>query len=165
MPENARTTRTRSTMWRRTLAADVVLAATGSILAASPHPAEAALPTHSIADPVHYWNDVLQGVFKQVKGGPVPMARAAAMMNGAIYDAESSYQAKWKQALQGPLRHSADQRRSPGRSEREQQIIWRATPTSSLRPAPLDADSTATNWTPAAPRANMRRRPVSRCAG
>lgn len=96
MPENVRTTRPRSTIWRRTLAAGVVLAATGSILAASPQRAEAALPTQSIADPVHYWNDVLQGVFRQVEGGPVPMARAAAMMNGAIWDAESSYQAKWK---------------------------------------------------------------------
>lgn len=96
MPEKTRTTRTRRTMWRRALAAGVVLAATGSILAASPHPAEAALPAQSIADPVHYWNDVLQGVFRKVGGGPVPMARAAAMMNGAIYDAESSYQLKWK---------------------------------------------------------------------
>ncbi len=103
MPEKTRATRTRSTMWRRTLAAGVVLAATGSVLAASPHPAQAALPTQSIADPVHYWNDVLQGVFRQVEGGPVPMARAAAMMNGAIYDAESSYQAKWK----GPMTSAA----------------------------------------------------------
>ncbi|MCJ0872606.1 vanadium-dependent haloperoxidase [Streptomyces sp. AP-93] len=94
MPET--TTRTRTRMWRRALATMAVLAATGSILTAAPQPAHAALPAQSIADPVHYWNDVLQGVFRQVKGGPVPMARAAAMMNAAIYDAESSYQAKWK---------------------------------------------------------------------
>lgn len=96
MPESTRTTRRRTTLWPRALATGVVLAATGSILAATPHPAEAALPTQSIPDPVHYWNDVLQDVFRKVGGGPVPMTRAAAMMNAAIYDAESSYQLKWK---------------------------------------------------------------------
>ncbi|MFB7178371.1 vanadium-dependent haloperoxidase [Streptomyces sp. NPDC056257] len=88
--------RVRTAVRRRALAAAVVLAATGSVLAASPQPAQAAIPAQSIADPVHYWNDVLQNVFKRVGGGPVPMARAAAMMNAAIYDAESSYQLKWK---------------------------------------------------------------------
>ncbi|WP_327309889.1 vanadium-dependent haloperoxidase (plasmid) [Streptomyces sp. NBC_01298] len=96
MPENIRTTRRRTTLWRRALATTAVLAATGSILAAAPQPAQAAIPAQSIADPVHYWNDVLQGVFRRAGGGPVPMARAAAMMNAAIYDAESSYQLKWK---------------------------------------------------------------------
>lgn len=28
-------------------------------------PAQAALPAQSIADPVHYWNDVLQNVFRR----------------------------------------------------------------------------------------------------
>ncbi|MEU8433507.1 vanadium-dependent haloperoxidase [Streptomyces sp. NPDC029216] len=96
MPESTRTTRTRTRMWRRALATAAVLAATGSILTVAPQPAHAALPAQSIADPVHYWNDVLQNLFRKAGGGPVPMTRAAAMMNAAIYDAESSYQLKWK---------------------------------------------------------------------
>ncbi|WP_407837976.1 vanadium-dependent haloperoxidase [Streptomyces sp. DSM 116496] len=111
MPENALTSRRtprrilrsalrssprRVALRRRALATAVVLAATGTVLAAAPQQARAALPAQSIADPVHYWNDVLQNVFRRVGGGPVPMARSAAMMNAAIYDAESSYQLKWK---------------------------------------------------------------------
>ncbi|MEV0991874.1 vanadium-dependent haloperoxidase [Streptomyces sp. NPDC049949] len=96
MPANTRRSRARTTSQHRALAAAVVLAATGSVLAAAPQSAQAAIPTQSISDPVHYWNDVLQNVFRRVGGGPVPMARAAAMMNAAIYDAESSYQLKWK---------------------------------------------------------------------
>jgi hypothetical protein len=46
--------------------------------------------------PVQYWNAVLMDVFKrQVRVGPGPLARAAAMMNAAIYDAESAYQRTW----------------------------------------------------------------------
>ncbi|MCY0933139.1 vanadium-dependent haloperoxidase [Streptomyces sp. H34-S4] len=97
MSVNARTTgRRRTALWRRTLAVTAVMAATGSIIALTPATAQAALPAQSITDPVHYWNDVLQNVFRKAGGGPVPMARAAAMMNAAIYDAESSYQLKWK---------------------------------------------------------------------
>ncbi|MEU3725778.1 vanadium-dependent haloperoxidase [Streptomyces sp. NPDC031705] len=96
MSANIRTTARRTAAWRRALAATAVLASTGSILALTPAPAQAALPAQSIADPVHYWNDVLQEAFRRTGGGPVPMARAAAMMNAAIYDAESSYQLKWK---------------------------------------------------------------------
>ncbi|MFK0235349.1 vanadium-dependent haloperoxidase [Streptomyces vinaceus] len=96
MPAPTRSNRVRAALRRRALAASVVLAATGSVLAAAPAPAQAAIPAQSIADPVHYWNDVLQNVFRRVGGGPVPMARAAAMMNASIYDAESSYQLKWK---------------------------------------------------------------------
>ncbi|MFF4173047.1 vanadium-dependent haloperoxidase [Streptomyces sp. NPDC001744] len=95
MPGSTRTTRSRTRMWRRALAAATVLAATGSILTVAPQPAHA-LPARPIADPVHYWNDVLQDIFRKSVGGPVPLTRAAAMMNAAIYDAESSYQLKWK---------------------------------------------------------------------
>ncbi|MFJ1967198.1 hypothetical protein ACIO93_00855 [Streptomyces sp. NPDC087903] len=56
--------------------------------------AQAALPRQQIADPVHYWNDVLLQVIRREGGGPGPMARSAAMLNAAIYDAESSYQLK-----------------------------------------------------------------------
>ncbi|MFJ8079377.1 vanadium-dependent haloperoxidase [Streptomyces sp. NPDC096205] len=46
--------------------------------------------------PVQYWNSVLLDVFRrQQKVGPGPLARAAAMMNAAIYDAESAYQRTW----------------------------------------------------------------------
>ncbi|MFE1377642.1 vanadium-dependent haloperoxidase [Streptomyces sp. NPDC058740] len=80
----------------RALAVAAVLAATGTLLTASPQPAQAALPPQTIKDPVHYWNDVLLNVVRREGGGPGPMSRAAAMMNAAIYDAESSYQLKWK---------------------------------------------------------------------
>ncbi|MEU9713868.1 vanadium-dependent haloperoxidase [Streptomyces sp. NPDC047976] len=82
--------------WRRALAVAAVLAATGTVLAAAPQPAQAALPPQTIADPVHYWNDVLLEVIRREGGGPGPMSRSAAMLNLAMYDAESSYQLKWK---------------------------------------------------------------------
>ncbi|GGT17631.1 vanadium-dependent haloperoxidase [Streptomyces purpureus] len=80
----------------RALAVAAVLATTGTLLTVSPQPAQAALPPQTIKDPVHYWNDVLLNVVRREGGGPGPMARAAAMMNAAIYDAESSYQLRWK---------------------------------------------------------------------
>ncbi|WP_223836036.1 hypothetical protein [Streptomyces venezuelae] len=73
-----------------------VLAATGTVLTAAPQPAQAALPPQTIADPVHYWNDVQLEIVRREGGGPGQMSRAAAMMNAAVYDAESSYQLKWK---------------------------------------------------------------------
>ncbi|MGK5629138.1 vanadium-dependent haloperoxidase, partial [Streptomyces sp. URMC 123] len=82
--------------WRRALATVAVLAATGSALTVAPQPAHAALPPHPIDDPVIYWNDVLLEVIRREGGGPGPIARAAAMMNAAIYDAESSYRATRK---------------------------------------------------------------------
>ncbi|WP_285549518.1 vanadium-dependent haloperoxidase [Streptomyces lavendulae] len=82
--------------WRRAMAVAAVLAATGTVLAAAPQPAQAALPPQTIADPVHYWNDVLLEVIRREGGGPGPMSRSAAMLNLAMYDAESSYQLKWK---------------------------------------------------------------------
>ncbi|GAA3951968.1 hypothetical protein GCM10022384_02020 [Streptomyces marokkonensis] len=96
MSARTRTVRPHTGMWRRALSAAMVLAATGSVLTVAPQTAQAALPQHAIADPVHYWNDVLLQVVRREGGGPGPMARAAAMMNAAIYDAESSYQLKWK---------------------------------------------------------------------
>ncbi|WP_175409826.1 vanadium-dependent haloperoxidase [Streptomyces sp. TRM64462] len=90
------TTHRRAARWRRALAAVVVLAATGTTLTAVHRPAHAALPPHPVADPVHYWNDVLLQIVRREGGAPGPMARAAAMLNAAIYDAESSYRLKWK---------------------------------------------------------------------
>ncbi|WP_394437301.1 vanadium-dependent haloperoxidase [Streptomyces sp. SGAir0957] len=96
-PTRTRTGRAkRSAPRRRVLAAAAVLAAAGTTLTAAPQPAHAALPPQSIADPVHYWNDVFMNVIRREGGGPGPMARSAAMLNAAIYDAESSYQLKWK---------------------------------------------------------------------
>lgn len=80
----------------RALAVAAVLAATGTVLTAAPQSAHAALPPQTVADPVHYWNDVLLEVIRREGGGPGPMARSAAMLNLAMYDAESSYQLKWK---------------------------------------------------------------------
>ncbi|MDX3455641.1 vanadium-dependent haloperoxidase [Streptomyces sp. ME02-8801-2C] len=96
MTTSTRSVRRSTAVWRRGLATAAVLAATGSALTVAPQPAHAALPQQQIADPVHYWNDVLLQVIRREGGGPGPMARSAAMLNAAIYDAESSYQLKWK---------------------------------------------------------------------
>ncbi|MDG4857334.1 vanadium-dependent haloperoxidase [Streptomyces sp. T-3] len=80
---------------RRLVTVAVVLAAAGSTLTIAPQPAAAALPPHAIADPVIYWNDVLLQLIRREGGSPVRMARSAAMMNAAMYDAESSYRLKW----------------------------------------------------------------------
>ncbi|MER7519921.1 vanadium-dependent haloperoxidase [Streptomyces sp. NPDC126499] len=84
---------------RAVLAAGAVLATAGTLLTGAPQAAQAApaaLPPQTIKDPVHYWNDVLLQIVRREGGGPGPMARAAAMLNAAMYDAESSYQLKWK---------------------------------------------------------------------
>ncbi|WP_137992727.1 DNRLRE domain-containing protein [Streptomyces vilmorinianum] len=47
-------------------------------------------PADPVKDHVVYWNDVLQETFRQVGGAPGPLARAGAMMHGAIYDAANS---------------------------------------------------------------------------
>lgn len=51
--------------WRRALATAAVLATTGSVLTVVSQPAQAALPQQQIADPVHYWNDVLLQVIRR----------------------------------------------------------------------------------------------------
>ncbi|MEU5722098.1 vanadium-dependent haloperoxidase [Micromonospora sp. NPDC047738] len=53
------------------------------------------LPTtaaHAAApnDHVLYWNDVLVRTYRQLGGAPGPLARAGAMLHGAIYDAANS---------------------------------------------------------------------------
>ncbi|MCL7426042.1 vanadium-dependent haloperoxidase [Streptomyces sp. YS415] len=81
----------------RLMASVIVLAATGTVLGASPQPAVAALPPQTIADPVIYWNDVLlELIRREDRSSPGRMARAAAMLNAAMYDAESSYRLRWK---------------------------------------------------------------------
>ncbi|MCJ0873850.1 DNRLRE domain-containing protein [Streptomyces sp. AP-93] len=47
-------------------------------------------PADPVKDHVVYWNDVLQATYKAVGGAPGPLARAGAMMHGAIYDAANS---------------------------------------------------------------------------
>ncbi|WP_307715344.1 DNRLRE domain-containing protein [Streptomyces sp. V4I23] len=47
-------------------------------------------PADPVKDHVVYWNDVLQQTFREVGGAPGPLARAGAMMHGAIYDAVNS---------------------------------------------------------------------------
>lgn len=91
-----RSVRRRRFRARLPLALVAALATAGTLLVAAPAPAQAALPPQTIKDPVHYWNDVLIQLIKREGGGPVPFTRAAAMMNAAIYDADSSYQLKWK---------------------------------------------------------------------
>ncbi|MBN6057648.1 vanadium-dependent haloperoxidase [Nonomuraea sp. RK-328] len=64
----------------------------------SPQPAAAAVP-HFDGDPTQYWNAVLVDVFRQLNGpdaAPGKLARAAAMMNAALFDAETMYHDKWR---------------------------------------------------------------------
>jgi hypothetical protein len=49
-------------------------------------------PADPVKDHVVYWNDVLLQTYRQVGGAPGPLARAGAMMHGAIYDAANSAQ-------------------------------------------------------------------------
>ncbi|MCZ7419380.1 MULTISPECIES: vanadium-dependent haloperoxidase [unclassified Micromonospora] len=59
----------------------------GTVAAVAPAvPASAAGP----ADHVLYWNDVLLRTYRQEGGAPGPLARAGAMVHGAIYDAANS---------------------------------------------------------------------------
>lgn len=57
-----------------------------SALIAVPQNAAATSPS----DHVLYWNDVLLRTYRQVGGPPAPLARAGAMMHGAVYDAANS---------------------------------------------------------------------------
>lgn len=50
------------------------------------------VPADPVKDHVTYWNDVLQATYRQIGGAPGPLARAGAMMHGAIYDAANSAQ-------------------------------------------------------------------------
>lgn len=61
----------------------------------APAPVEAAATSFD-GKPVQYWNGVLLDVARRVPGiSPGPYSRAAAMLNTAIYDAESAYQRTW----------------------------------------------------------------------
>jgi hypothetical protein len=106
----------------------VVLAALLAPLSVTAQPAAAASSTAQ-ADtfdgrPVQFWNSVLLDVFKrQKKVGPGPLARAAAMMNAAIYDAESAYQRTWhtqqyEQYLYAPKYSGAPLLEGPDEEER-----------------------------------------------
>ncbi|MBB5873768.1 membrane-associated phospholipid phosphatase [Allocatelliglobosispora scoriae] len=76
-----------SRLYRHALvgALTVVIGAVGAVVAPATQ-AQAAAP----ADHVLYWNDVLLRTYRQVGGAPTPLARAGAMMHGAIYDAANS---------------------------------------------------------------------------
>ncbi|WP_282793578.1 vanadium-dependent haloperoxidase [Streptomyces sp. CC224B] len=85
---------------RRIAALTVALAAAVGTLVAAPAPAAAA-PNFD-GDPIHYWNGVLQQAMRTRGGAPGPLARAAAMLNGAMYDAESSYRLRWHRMTSEP---------------------------------------------------------------
>ncbi|GGS20806.1 hypothetical protein GCM10010252_70150 [Streptomyces aureoverticillatus] len=87
-------------MRRRLAAAVVALSAACGTLVAAPAPANAA-PDFS-GDPIHYWNNVLLQAMRTKGGAPGPLARAAAMLNGAMYDAESSYRLRWHRMTSEP---------------------------------------------------------------
>ncbi|MEV0806947.1 vanadium-dependent haloperoxidase [Micromonospora sp. NPDC050200] len=75
------------TSTRRWSAVALTAVTVGAAVAVVPTtPALAAGPT----DHVLYWNDVLLRTFRQVGGAPGPLARAGAMVHGAIYDAANS---------------------------------------------------------------------------
>ncbi|MFD9903125.1 vanadium-dependent haloperoxidase [Streptomyces sp. NPDC059063] len=106
-------------MRRRAVAVAIVLAATGGSLTLTPQAAVAA-PNYS-GDPVHYWNDVLLQLMRGRGGAPGPLARSAAMLNGAIYDAESSYRLRWHKMTSEPYiaaSHYTAWIEGPGEEER-----------------------------------------------
>ncbi|MET8156631.1 vanadium-dependent haloperoxidase [Sphaerisporangium sp. NPDC005289] len=73
------------------------LAVTASTATVAAPPAAAAPPNYS-EDPTQYWNGVLIDVFRNLKGRdatPGKLARAAAMVNASIFDAETMFQDKW----------------------------------------------------------------------
>ncbi|MFH8387102.1 vanadium-dependent haloperoxidase [Kitasatospora sp. NPDC018058] len=83
-----------------------------SPLAAGAQPA-AAVPNYS-GDPTQYWNNVLLQTFRDARGmdaAPGKLTRAAAMVNAAIYNAESAYQythgtLKYQPYLDQPLKYA-----------------------------------------------------------
>src|SRR5437762_7206367 len=60
------------------------------------HAAAATATATDVGDRVLYWNDVLLEAFRRVGGAPGPLARAAAMMHVAMYDA-ANYAQCYKQ--------------------------------------------------------------------
>ncbi|CAL9617694.1 DNRLRE domain-containing protein [Streptomyces sp. enrichment culture] len=56
-------------------------------------------PADPVKDHVEYWNDILQQAYREQGGAPGPLARAGAMMHGAIYDAANS-----AKCAEGPTR-------------------------------------------------------------
>lgn len=96
-----------------------VLATAAGALALTPQSATAA-PNYS-GDPVQYWNAVLNGAVKTAGGAPGPISRAAAEMNAAIYDAESSYQLRWHTMTSDPYLQAVNYAgwvEGPGEEER-----------------------------------------------
>jgi len=80
---------TRSLRRWYTLLLAATLASAG-VVVALPQPALAA--TTANAGTVFYWNDTLLEAFRRQGGGPGPLARAAAIMNGALFDVLNSAQ-------------------------------------------------------------------------
>lgn len=119
----SRTFRTRRGRRGRVRSAAVALATVfataAGALALTPQPASAA-PNYT-GDPVLYWNDVLLGAVKTAGGAPGPVSRAAAEMNAAIYDAESSYRLRWHTMTSDPYLQAVDYAawmEGPGEEER-----------------------------------------------
>jgi hypothetical protein len=68
-----------------------LLASTG-LTVVTQQPAAAAASTATV-DTVYYWHNVLLELFRRQGGGPGPLARAAAILNGGIFDVLNS--ANW----------------------------------------------------------------------
>jgi hypothetical protein len=75
-----------STKLRGALALGLTVITAATSLTVSAAPAAAAIDV----DHVTYWNRVLRDTFKQVGGAPGPLARSAAIMHLAVYDAANS---------------------------------------------------------------------------
>jgi hypothetical protein len=66
-------------------------------------------------------NDVLLGAIRTAGGAPGPISRAAAEMNAALYDAESSYRLRWHTMTSDPYLKAVDYAawaEGPGEEER-----------------------------------------------
>ncbi|TGB18999.1 phosphatase PAP2 family protein [Streptomyces palmae] len=92
--------RRRGSLRAKAVTLTTVIATAAGALALTPQSASAA-PNYT-GDPVLYWNNVLLGAIRTAGGPPGPISRAAAEMNAAIYDAESSYQLRWHTMTSDP---------------------------------------------------------------
>lgn len=102
----------RGVLGKRTTAIGTTLLAVVGSLSLAPQLTTAAVaaPPNYTGDPTQYWNGALQEMFRRATGpagSPGALARSAAMMNAAVFDAESSYQntfgtAKYKAYLSAP---------------------------------------------------------------
>ncbi|MEU3957830.1 hypothetical protein AB0F45_37075 [Streptomyces achromogenes] len=109
-------------------------------------------------------NDVLLGAIRTAGGAPGPISRAAAEMNAALYDAESSYRLRWHTMTSDPYLKAVDYAawaEGPGEEERiigrtaynillklfpARRPTWTTSSRSASAPAPRTSTSRPTSY-------------------